>query len=594
MFQSFDATTRPEDGPPRLAALRAQIAAEGLDGFVVPRADAHQGEYVPPRDARLAWLTGFTGSAGFACVLKDRAGVFVDGRYRLQVRAEVARPEFEPVDWPENSLTDWLEGQNASGVIGFDPWLHTAAEVERWEKEAIGGLSFRPCPNLIDRIWADQPAPPAGPIRPWPEELAGEGASSKLNRMGDELVRSGHVAAVLTLPDSVCWLLNVRGEDIPKVPVALGFALLYSEGRLEWFLTPGRDIDLGPDASLVTLRDAAEFPAVLTALEGKVRVDKATAPYQVSRLLPRPDWGADPCILAKARKTQAEIAGHEAAQLRDGAAMCEFLCWLDAEAPKGELTEIAVVRALEGFRRATNALQDISFDTICGAGADGAIVHYRVTDNTDRPVRPGELLLVDSGGQYVDGTTDITRTVAVGEVGDDERICFTRVLQGMITLSRARFPRGVSGGHLDALARYPLWLAGQDYDHGTGHGIGAYLSVHEGPQRFSRISTVPLEPGMMLSNEPGYYREGAFGIRIENLVVVEEAPALTGGDAARRMLSLRTLTHVPIDRRLIVREMLTAAELSWIDAYHAETAERLAPRVSPATADWLARATAPL
>ncbi|MCR8725147.1 aminopeptidase P family protein [Frigidibacter sp. ROC022] len=597
MFQTFDATTRPDQGPPRLAALRAEIAGAGLDGFLVPRADPHQGEYVPAHDARLAWLTGFTGSAGFCAVLADRAGVFVDGRYRVQVKAEVALEVFTPVAWPETGLADWLiEALPGGGTIGFDPWLHTAAEVEKLREKLDGsGIELRASDNLVDRVWPDQPPLPAGRVRPWPVANAGESATSKRQRLGAELAGAGHAAAALTMPDSIAWLLNIRGEDIPKVPVPLAFALLHADGTVDLFLTSGRDLDLGthPEGA-VRLHDRDAFPEALKAQTGKVRVDKSLAPLAVSDLLAQPVWGADPCVLPKARKTGAELAGTAEAHLRDGAAMAAFLCWLDREAPGGGLTEIAVVEALEGFRRATNALQDISFDTICGAGPNGAIIHYRVTEATNRPVKPGELLLIDSGGQYLDGTTDITRTVAVGEVGDEEKLCFTRVLKGMIAMSRIRFPKGVAGAHLDTLARAPLWLAGQDYDHGTGHGVGVYLSVHEGPARLSRLSDVPLEPGMILSNEPGYYREGAFGIRIENLLAVEPAPALPGGDAHREMLHFRTLTFVPIDRRLIVTAELTAEERGWIDAYHRDTLAALADRVQPEVRDWLVRACAPL
>jgi Xaa-Pro aminopeptidase len=352
---------------------------------------------------------------------------------------------------------------------------------------------------------------------------------------------------------------------------------------------------LGPE---VTVQAPGEFAAALARLSGPVRVDRATAPVEVSRRLAAAGievvWGTDPCLLPKARKNPAEIAGMEAAHLRDGAAMVEFLAWFDREAAGGGLTEIGAVKALEGFRRATNELKEISFETICGSGPNGAIMHYRVSEATDRPIRAGEIVVIDSGGQYVDGTTDITRTVAVGEPGGAERAAFTRVLQGMIAVSRLRWPKGLTGAHLDAIARYPLWLAHQDYDHGTGHGVGAYLSVHEGPAGLSRRYDVAIEAGMILSNEPGYYREGAFGIRIENLVLAEPAPVPEGGDAQREMLRFRTLTFVPIDRRLIEARLLTRAEVDWIDAYHAEVLERIGPRVSEAARGWLEAACAPL
>lgn len=597
MFQSFEATTRPGDGPLRLAALRERMAAEGLDGFVIPRADVHQGEYVAPCDERLAWLTGFTGSAGFAVVLSDVAGVFVDGRYRVQVKAQVA-DVFTPVDWPEVTLAEWLKDHVPSGrKVGFDPWLHTAGEIEALRDKLEGtGMAIAECANLVDAIWEDRPAPPAGRAEVYPDELAGKSADEKRAEIAEILRKAGQTAAVLTLPDSICWLLNLRGSDLTRIPIVQSFAILGDDGGVTLFADPVKleGLDLGP---AVEVRPPEGFGAALEALTGPVRVDKTTAPMAVSDALSAHGitvaWGDDPCLLPKARKTPAELAATAEAHLRDGAAMVEFLAWLDAEAPKGGLTEIDVVRQLEGYRRATNALRDISFDTIAGSGPHGAVVHYRVTNETNRPVRSGELLLVDSGGQYLDGTTDITRTVAIGPAGVEERTAFTRVLQGMIAISRARWPRGLAGRDLDPLARAPLWMAGQDFDHGTGHGVGVFLSVHEGPQRLSRRGEVPLEPGMILSNEPGYYREGAFGIRIENLVVVEEAPRLPGGDD-RDQLSFGTLTWVPIDRHLIDPAMLSREERAWIDSYHAAVQEKIGPRVSAAAAEWLAAATAPL
>jgi Xaa-Pro aminopeptidase len=597
MFQTFDSTTRPDQGPPRLAALRQRIAALGLAGYLVPRADAHQGEYVASCDERLAWLTGFTGSAGFACVLADRAGVFVDGRYRVQVKRQTAAPDFTPVDWPEVQLADWLrEALPGGGRIGFDPWLHTRGEMEKLKAGLDGsGIETVACDNLVDAIWTDRPGPAAGRVFAQPDDLAGETAADKRRRLAAELAKAKQAAAVLTLPDSINWLLNIRGEDIPRNPIVQCFAILHADATVDLFLDPARTAEvadhLGPD---VRVHPREGFAAALQALAGKVRVDKATAPLAVGDLVGSVAWGPDPCLLPKARKNAVEIAATTEAHLRDGAAMVEFLAWLDAELPKGGMTEIGVVRALEGFRRATNALREISFDTICGSGPNGAVMHYRVTEDSDRPLAEGELVVIDSGGQYVDGTTDITRTVPVGAPTDEHRTQFTRVLQGMIAISRARFPRGVAGAHIDALARYPLWVAGQDYDHGTGHGVGVFLSVHEGPARISRVSDLPLEPGMILSNEPGYYREGAFGIRIENLIVVREAPELFGADPQRRMLAFDTLTFVPIDRRLIDRGMLTAPERAWLDAYHRETLDKLAPRVKPGTREWLEAATAPL
>ncbi|MHC0054088.1 aminopeptidase P family protein [Actibacterium sp. D379-3] len=601
MFQTFEAVTRPDQGPPRLAALRAVMRAEGVDGFLIPRADAHQGEYVAPRDERLAWLTGFTGSAGFAAALSDRAGVFIDGRYRVQVKAQVDPASFTPVPWPEVKLADWLRSAlPGGGVVAFDPWLHTFEQIDSLVQGLEGsGITLSETGNLIDRIWDTQPGPPLGQITPYPEALAGTDHDAKRARIAADLRAAGQKAAVLTLPDSIAWLLNIRGSDIARNPVPHGFAVLHDDARLTLFADPAKCDDtlrahLGDQ---VTLRPVTAFAAGLRSLTGPVRVDRTSAPFWVTGQLNEAgvvmEWGEDPCILPKACKTPAEIAGAVEAHLRDGAAMVEFLCWLDATAPGGRLTEIDVVTELEVCRRATNRLRDISFETIAGSGPNGAIVHYRVTRKTNREIAKGELLLIDSGGQYIDGTTDITRTIGVGEVGTEEKQCFTRVLKGMIAMSRARWPRGLAGRDLDALARYPLWLAGQDYDHGTGHGVGAYLSVHEGPQRLSRLSDVALQPGMILSNEPGYYREGAFGIRIENLIVVEQAAALPGADA-RDMLSFRTLTFVPIDRRLILPAMLDDDERGWLNAYHAQVHEQIAPRVSKSARAWLAAATAPL
>jgi Xaa-Pro aminopeptidase len=494
---------------------------------------------------------------------------------------------------------DWIRENLAAGTVGFDPWLHTSEEIEKLEIPLEGsGVSLSAVrDNPVDAIWPDQPAAPVGKVFVHPDALAGETHADKRARLAGELQKAGQRAAVLTLPDSISWLLNIRGADVPKNPVVHGFAILHDDGRVDLFLDPAKTDDavrahLGAG---VTLHAPDAFGAALRGLAGPVRLDKGSAPLAVADILRDAGvevrWGDDPCKLPKARKNPAEIAATREAHLRDGTAMVEFLCWLDREAPKGGLTEIAVVQALEGFRRSTNALHDISFDTICGAGPNGAIIHYRVTEETDRPVRQGELLLVDSGGQYVDGTTDITRTIAIGDPGDEAREAYTRVLQGMVAISRVRFPRGIAGRDIDALARYPLWLAGQDYDHGTGHGVGAFLSVHEGPQRISRLSEVPLEPGMILSNEPGYYREGAFGIRLENLIVVEPAPAL--GDN-RQQLAFETLTWVPFDRRLILVERLSPGDRDWVNGYHDSVLKRLSERVSGATLQWLGAACAPI
>ena len=596
MFQSFEVTARPEQGPPRLSALRAQMDVAGLDGFIVPRADAHQGEYVAARDARLAWLTGFTGSAGFCVALRSAAGVFIDGRYRTQVKAQVA-DVYSPVPWPEVSMAAWLREQLPNGgIVGFDPWLHTVDQVAQTVKALAGsGVKLVQCANLVDAIWDDQPAPPMAPAKVHPLEFAGETHEAKRARLARTLVSAGERAALITLPDSICWLLNIRGADIERNPVVHGFAILHRDGTVDLFSEPvkyaGLEAHLGTD---VRVHAPSGFLDAVKALEGPVRIDTGTVPQIVADTLgDAATVGAEPCALPKACKNAAEIEGAAAAHLRDGAAMVEMLCWLDAQ-PAGTVTETQVVSRLEQFRRQDNALQDISFETIAGTGPNGAIMHYRVTEETDSLLEEGHLIVLDSGGQYLDGTTDITRTIAIGTPPLEAREAFTRVLAGMIAMSRLRWPRGLAGAHIEAIGRMPLWLAGQDFDHGLGHGVGAYLSVHEGPQRLSRISQVPLEPGMILSNEPGYYREGAFGIRIENLLVVQEAPALAGGDAQREMLDWRTLAFAPIDQRLIVPEMLDGAARDWLDAYHAQVKTKIGPRLSAAAKQWLDAATAPL
>ncbi len=605
MLQTFTAPTTPEAGPPRLELLRNQMVAQGVQGFIVPRADAHQGEYVADCDARLAWLTGFTGSAGFCLVLPDRAGVFVDGRYRLQVRDQVA-PCFTPVNWPETQPGAWLRQHLAAGVVGFDPWLHTAEEIARIEAALAGHpVTLRAIDNPLDAVWSDRPAAPQGRVWAHADDLAGESSAAKRARLAEVLRREGQRAAVLTLPDSICWLLNIRGSDIPRNPVVQAFAILHDSGDVDLFADPakfaGLDAHLGPSVRLSGPVDRYFLPALI-GLAGPVRVDRSSAPLAVAQALEAAGvaiaWGEDPCKLPKARKTAAEIAATRAAHLRDGAAMVNFLHWLDGQAQAvqqgARQTEIGVVQALEGFRRATNQLHDISFDTICGAGPNGAIVHYRVTEDTDRALTPDSLLLIDSGAQYSDGTTDITRTVVIGTPPEGAAAAFTAVLQGMIAISRARWPQGLAGRDLDALARFNLWTQGRDYDHGTGHGVGAFLSVHEGPQRLSRLSEVPLEPGMILSNEPGYYREGEYGIRIENLVVVQVAAPLPGGDAQRRMLDFETITLAPIDRRLILTERLALAERDWLDAYHARVLAEIGPLVTPDVLGWLQAVCAPL
>ena len=598
-IQSFAETASPDQGPPRLAQLRAALAEDGLAGCLVPRADAHQGECVAACDERLAWLTGFTGSAGLCAVLADTAAMFVDGRYRAQIRLQTDPDHFAPLDSRETPPEEWLRERLADGgAVGFDPWLHTRGEIDRMEQALEGtGIELCPIPNPVDRLWDDRPAPPMGRIWAYPEELAGESHAAKRERLAQELREAGHRAAVITLADSVAWLLNIRGADLPRTPAPRAFAILHDTGETALFADDAK-IDAETRAHLgdgVAVLTPDSFAAELRQLEGPVRVTRASAPIAVEEELRAAgvalEWGADPCVLPKAAKNAAELAATREAHLRDGAAMCAFLAWLDDQ-PPGAVTEIDVVERLEERRRATGRLLDISFDTIAGSGPHGAIIHYRVTENSNRTLEAGDLLVLDSGGQYLDGTTDVTRTLAVGAPGAQERAVFTRVLQGMIAISRARWPRGLAGRDLDALARQPLWLADLDYGHGTGHGVGVCLSVHEGPQGIGPRAEIPLEPGMILSNEPGHYREGAFGIRIENLVAVIEADPLPGGADGR--LCFETLTFVPIDRRLIEPGMLTEPERAWLDGYHRSCLERIGPLLDGAEREWLERAAAPL
>jgi len=608
MFQSFNLSSDSTESPARLAALRARLRARGVDGFLVPRADAHQGEMVAPHDERLAWLTGFTGSAGLAIVLADRAALFVDGRYTLQAADQADTALFEIVAIHETPAADWLEQTLAEGQsIAYDPWLHGKAEIDRLAKaaEARGARLVPLEPNPVDEIWADQPPPPMGAVHVQPEALAGENPAERRRRIGARIAEAKADAAVLTQPDSLAWLLSIRGGDLPRSPVALGFAVIGADGAVSLYMAPDK-VDAAVRAHLgneVTVTPPDRLGEGLDGLAGKaVLVDKATCPLWVANRLEaasaRLEWGEDPCLLPKALKNPAELSGMRAAHRRDGAAMARFLCWLDAAVGRSEtLTEIDVVTALEGFRAGTGKLMDISFDTICGSGPNGAIVHYRVTRASNRRLHPGDLLLVDSGAQYQDGTTDITRTVAVGPVDMTARRPFSLVLKGMIAVSRARWPKGVAGRDLDPLARGALWQAGFDYDHGTGHGVGAYLNVHQGPQRLSRRGgEVALEPGMILSNEPGYYVTGRFGIRIENLVAVTGAEVPPGGD--RPMLGFETLTLAPIDRRLIDPDVLGAEDAAWLDQYHARVLAEIGAELDPdrdaAVLDWLAEVCAPL
>ena len=587
----------------RLDRLRRELAAQALDGFIVPRADEHQGEYVPPRGQRLAWLTGFTGSAGLAIVLRDRAALFVDGRYTLQAAAQVDTRSFEIRHLIEEPPARWVGTALVPGaVLGYDPWLHTPHEVERFRVAAEeAGASLRAvAENPLDRAWPGQPAAPIAPVLPHTERFAGESARSKRARLGRGLAEEGAAAVVLTMPESIAWLLNIRGGDVPHTPLPLSFAILRQDGSVTLFidrrkLAPGIERHLG---NAVTVMPPEALGPALDALageSGRVQVDPATAACWIFNRLEaagaRLHRAADPCLLPKACKNEIELDGTRAAHRRDGAALTRFLAWLAHEAPTGGLTEIAASDRLEMIRRGGEHFRDLSFPTISGAGSNGAIVHYRATPETEKRLEPGTLYLLDSGAQYLDGTTDVTRTVAIGEPTQEMRDRFTRVLKGHIALALARFPKGTTGTQLDAFARRALWQKGLDYDHGTGHGVGSYLGVHEGPQRISKApNSQALLPGMIVSNEPGYYKTGAYGIRIENLVVVQPAE----GETEREILEFETLTLAPIDRNLIEPSLLDDEEIAWLDGYHVRVREALTPLVDPETRRWLAAATAPI
>jgi len=593
----------------RLVALRKVLADDGLDGFVVPICDEHMSEYVGAYAQRLAWLTGFAGSAGTAVVLRDQAAMFVDGRYTLQVREQVDARFYAFEQVPATSPVAWLATHApADARIGYDPWLHTRAWAEAAARalQARGGHLVPVAANPVDAIWADRPAPSAAPAVPHGIEYAGVDAGTKRAAVADWLAEQGCDAVVIAALDSVAWLFNVRGADVDRTPVALAFALVHGDGSADLFIapekvTPELIAHLGEGVRLAP-RDA--FVPALAALGGKrVAVDPERSVAAIFQALD--GAGAmiapltDPVLVPKAVKNPVEIAGQRAAQARDGAAEVRFLHWLERTAPLGGETELSASARLEGERRATNALIDLSFDTISGAGPNGAVVHYRAEPATNRTIAPNSMYLVDSGGQYRDGTTDITRTVWIGPDAPpaEVRDRFTRVLKGHIALARAVFPAGTNGAQLDVLARQFLWNAGLDYAHGTGHGVGSFLSVHEGPQRIAKAqggqagTGHPLLPGMIVSNEPGYYRAGAYGIRIENLVLVE--PRTIAG-AEGDFLGFVTLTHVPIDRRLIDPALLDAGERGWLDAYHADVRALLTPLLDDADRAWLEAATAPL
>ncbi len=606
MYQSFDALSDPSHGAARVAALREKMASLGIDGFLVPRADEHQGEYVAAGSERLRWLTGFSGSAGMALVLAGKALIFVDGRYTLQVRDQTDPAVFSYEDLIANPPAKWLEANGAGLRIGFDPWLHTIGEAKglRSAMEAVGGSLVALSANPVDAVWNDRPAPPIAPVVIHELRYAGKLAREKLRDMAAALAPAKCDHTVLTDPSSLAWAFNIRGNDVPHTPLALGFAIVSSVGEPRLYLDE-RKLDIEARAYLTQLctlrapellgRDLGEMA------HGGARfgLDPGLAAEKVKALVEEAGGKvvelADPARLPRAMKNAVEIEGARAAHRRDGAALCDFLAWFARQSP-GDVDEIGAATMLEACRAATgerlgHPLLDISFDTISGAGPNGAIMHYRVSQATNRSIGDGELFLVDSGAQYRDGTTDVTRTVVFGEPTAQMRRRFTLVLKGLIAISLARFPEGTRGMDIDAFARRALWGDGLDFAHGTGHGVGSYLSVHEGPQRIARTGAQALKEGMILSNEPGYYKPGAYGIRLENLIVVTPPTPVEGGEIA--MHGFETLTLAPFDRRVIDTSAFSREEIAWLDAYHARVLEEVGDLVKPETRAWLEQACAP-
>ncbi|MGJ8479450.1 aminopeptidase P family protein [Sphingobium yanoikuyae] len=587
----------------RLKALRAQLVRQKLDGFVVPLTDEHMSEYVGAYAQRLAWLTGFQGSAGSAVVLPEEAAIFVDGRYTLQVREQVDGAHWQYESVPQTSIAAWLKDHAIEGArIGYDSWLHTRA----WVKQATEALAQKGAElvavdtNPVDAVWPDRPAPSDAKLVVHADRYAGKNAAEKRADIADWLVSKKADAAVLSALDSIAWAFNIRGKDVERTPVALAYAIVHADATADLYIAPEKMDEAVAKhlGNAVRIHDRAAFADALADLKGKTVV--ADPERAVAAIFEALDAGGaqilslrDPAVLPKAIKNDTEIAGHKAAQARDGAALSRFLHWIAVEAPKGGLTELSASDRLEAFRKDTGLLEDLSFDTISGAGPNGAVVHYRVEEKTNRPIETGSFYLVDSGGQYRDGTTDVTRTIAIGSPSEEMKQRFTLVLKGHIALARAVFPVGTRGGQLDVLARQYLWAQGLDYAHGTGHGVGSFLSVHEGPQRIATFGggDEPLVAGMILSNEPGYYKTGEYGIRIENLVLVEERAI---ADGEKPMLGFETLTFAPIDRNAIATDLLDAGERAWVDAYHAQVLAVVGPQLEGEALAWLQTACAPL
>lgn len=586
----------------RLVRVRKKLQEQGLTGLIIPITNAFQGEYSPDADKRLQWLTGFTGSNGMAIVLQDKAAFWTDGRYTLQAQQEVDGDAYERLDFAQAPAHKWLQENTEAGqVIAYDPWLHTKKQLTAFVKAAKeAGFALKAADSLLDPLWTDRPAAPQAPLSVQPRAFAGRSAEDKRQEIADVLKQKHATAVVLSAGDSICWLLNVRGGDLPYTPFALAFAILHQDTTVDLFIDPQK-ISPSVQSHLgegVRVKALAQLETSLQALaEKRVLIDPARVASwffdKLEALNADIMETEDPCQLPKATKNETELEGARQAHIRDGVAVTKFLCWFDKHAPAGTETEQSAAAQLLAYRKEQDHFQEPSFETISGYGPNGAIIHYRVSDESNLPIKTGSLYLVDSGGQYLDGTTDITRTLPVGAPTEEQSRHFTLVLKGMIQLTLAQFPKGTAGGQLDVLARHALWQAGLDYAHGTGHGIGSYLSVHEGPQGIShRSHGAKLAPGILLSNEPGYYKEGSYGIRIENVIVVVEKPEASTDD--KPFYGFETLTLAPIDKRLIQKELLTEQEQQWLNAYHKRVRDTLSDFLDETTQAWLSEATSPL
>ena len=593
-FQSFTSKGNPGLGPKRLEALQNEIAKNGLDGFLIPRSDAYRGEYVSEKDQRLRWLTGFEGSAGICVLVKQRVGIFVDGRYTIQAKNQTC-PPIEIINWPNIKVTDWIMEITNKGKIGFDPWLHSVDEIEQYKRSmANTEITLQATQNLVDIIWKDQPSAPTEKSFPYEDEFAGATQSSKRKTLAKELKIHGNSAAVITLPEGIAWLLNIRGGDVEHLPIVQAFSILHSNNEVDIFVDKRKVENLKEHfGDGINLYNENDFLSQLTTLTGSICIDKSSLPFAAYEGLLASKATLDPrgdiTALPKACKNEIELSRARDAHLIDAIAMCKFLCWLNSQTA-GILTEIDIVIELESFRSANPELYDISFETICASGPNAALPHYRVNNDSNRTIKNGEVILIDSGGQYKSGTTDITRTTALGQVSSEIKQAFTLVLKGMISISKLRFPKGMAGCDLDAFARVFLWSEGLDFAHGTGHGVGQFLSVHEGPQRLSRTSNVPFEAGMIISNEPGFYKEGHFGIRIENLLTVTKAPKLEHSVVAE-MFIFETLNFVPIDKNLIEKDLMSTDEIVWLNEYHSQCREKIRAHLDENERIWLDHAT---